>query len=200
VSAGGRCRRALLLGGPGYHGGMIRFGLIGVIIELALTIYALIDVIRTDESQIRGLPKFAWIILIILLPVVGAVVWLVAGKERDESRGAGLRAPGSRSRQPGRPSSPDDDPRFGRLPLTDEEIDAYIRGDDAHIRELEDRLRELDRETFPGEDAGGKSAPSNEGTAEAAGASGAGEPSGGGEAGADHGRTAGDPDDPRPER
>lgn len=177
---------------------MIRFGLIGFIIELALTIYALIDVIRTDESQIRGLPKFAWIILIILLPVVGAVVWLVAGKERDESRAA--RSTDPRAWRPGRPSSPDDDPRFGRSPMTDDEIDAYIRGDDSHIRELEDRLRELDRETFPGEKPGGSAEPAGGGATGSTSRSDAAASPGDSEAGADPGRAAGEPDDPRAER
>jgi hypothetical protein len=85
-------------------------------LPILLAIYALIDCIQTDESQIRGLPKFGWIALIVLVGIVGPVAWLVAGRNR--TGGSRLTLPGSRdpSSQPPRTLAPDDDPEFlGRL-------------------------------------------------------------------------------------
>lgn len=49
---------------------------------LALLIFALVDAIITDESQVKHLPKIGWIILIVILPLAGSIAWLVAGKDR----------------------------------------------------------------------------------------------------------------------
>ncbi len=48
-----------------------------VLLELALTVYCLIDAVQTDELVIRNLPKLAWIFIILLFPIVGGVAWLV---------------------------------------------------------------------------------------------------------------------------
>lgn len=78
---------------------------IPVLIGLGLAIYALVDCIQTDESKVRGLPKLAWIVLIVLITFVGPIAWLIAGKERS--------LPG-RGRQRRGPLGPDDDPDFLR--------------------------------------------------------------------------------------
>ena len=41
--------------------------LIPIILVFGLTIYALIDCARTDESQVKTLPKWGWLLLIIIL-------------------------------------------------------------------------------------------------------------------------------------
>ena len=89
---------------------MLRY--VPVLLEIALTIYCLIDAVTTQDSQIRNLPKFVWVILILLVPVIGDVGWLLAGRPTRASlagdqKGSG---PGPR-RGPGpRPPRPDDDP------------------------------------------------------------------------------------------
>ena len=52
----------------------------GVIIIL-LTVVVLVDVITKDDSQIQHLPKIAWIIIVLLFPIVGSLVWLLAGRQ-----------------------------------------------------------------------------------------------------------------------
>lgn len=52
---------------------------------LALMIFALIDVITSEDWQIKHLPKVFWILLIVFLPMVGSIIWLVAGKDRGTS-------------------------------------------------------------------------------------------------------------------
>ena len=79
------------------------------LIPLAMTIYALVDAIQTEDPLVRHLPKMYWMVLILLFPWVGAIAWLVAGKQK---RGPlnGRRGP----RYPSAPRGPDDDPDFLR--------------------------------------------------------------------------------------
>ena len=51
---------------------------------LALTIYVLVDIITSDEWRIKNLNKFAWIIIVILLPLIGSILWFVVGKQWDQ--------------------------------------------------------------------------------------------------------------------
>ena len=67
---------------------MIR--LLPFVIELALIIFCLIDVIQTPEDGVRNLPKWGWIVLIIIVPLIGSVAWLVAGRPQ-RPRTAGWR-------------------------------------------------------------------------------------------------------------
>lgn len=55
-------------------------GAVGLVL-LGLWIFCLIDVITTDESQVRNLPKLAWPFVVLLLPDVGSIAWLVAGRQ-----------------------------------------------------------------------------------------------------------------------
>jgi hypothetical protein len=48
------------------------------LLVLALVIYAFIDCLSTPETEIRGLPKAVWLLLILFFPLA----WLVAGKRR----------------------------------------------------------------------------------------------------------------------
>jgi hypothetical protein len=73
------------------------------VLPIALVIYALADISRTDESQIKHLPKWAWILISILIIPVGAIAWLIAGKIRHRK---GPKGQG--------PKGPDDDPDFLR--------------------------------------------------------------------------------------
>ena len=83
---------------------------IPLIIIFGLTIYALVDCARADETQIRNLPKWGWLLLIILLGpqavAIGPIAYLIAGRSKPK----GFRAPKRRI------LPPDDDPEFlGRL-------------------------------------------------------------------------------------
>lgn len=75
------------------------------LLVLGVTLYALIDCLRTPAEQVRNLPKVLWMLLIVLLAVVGPLAWLLVGRQRP--------APGPRRSRP-RPVAPDDDPDFLR--------------------------------------------------------------------------------------
>lgn len=56
------------------------------LLPIALTIFALVDCIQTDDEKVRHLPKIGWIVLIVLIWIVGPVAWLIAGRERGHGR------------------------------------------------------------------------------------------------------------------
>lgn len=72
---------------------------------LAIFVYGLVDVIRTDRHLARGISKTSWIIVMVVLPVVGAALWFIIGRPRGAAP-----APQARSH----PLAPDDDPDFLR--------------------------------------------------------------------------------------
>jgi len=51
------------------------------LLVFAVMVLALIDAITRRDDQVRFLPKFAWIIFIILLPLVGSILWFALGRE-----------------------------------------------------------------------------------------------------------------------
>jgi hypothetical protein len=84
--------------------------LVPAALVLAFTVYCVVDVVRSDSSDVRGLPKTFWVILCLLFPLAGGIAWLLAGRPRT-ARAAGPRRVG----RPG-PSvlGPDDDVDFLR--------------------------------------------------------------------------------------
>jgi hypothetical protein len=89
---------------------------IQAVLSIALTVFALADCVQTQDEKVRGVPKWAWIVLIVLLPWVGPITWLFVGRERAWGSGP---AGGSRPRRQG-PLAPDEDPDF--LRRLDEDI------------------------------------------------------------------------------
>ena len=92
---------------------MLRY--VPALLSFALTVYCVIDAFQTDQAEIRTLPKVAWVLLVVLVPVLGPVAWLLLGRptRRSTSRGP-QRHRGDRWREQGdrRPRGPDDDPDF----------------------------------------------------------------------------------------
>jgi hypothetical protein len=46
---------------------------------LAAMIFALVDIITRDSSQVRHLPKVTWVFIVILLPMLGTILWFALG-------------------------------------------------------------------------------------------------------------------------
>jgi Phospholipase_D-nuclease N-terminal len=55
----------------------------GGLLLLALWLFCIIDVIVTDEWRVRNLPKGVWVLLVLVLPDIGSIAWLVAGRPWD---------------------------------------------------------------------------------------------------------------------
>lgn len=113
---------------PAYSGGVLRA--LVTVLALGLTVFALIDCIRTDKHRVQALPKIVWVLVIVLVPVVGPVAWLLAGRSRA--------TPG-RVARPG-PVAPDDDPEF----LRQLEWQRQQEAEDERLRRLEEELRRED--------------------------------------------------------
>lgn len=77
---------------------------VAAILAVAIYIYCIIDVIRTPGSEMRTLPKWVWLVLVVLVPLIGSALWLVLGRV--------WRSPGSRFGRRRGPLAPDDDPTF----------------------------------------------------------------------------------------
>jgi len=83
-----------------------------IVLPIALAVYALVDLVQTRDEDVQGLPKLAWVALIVLIWVVGPIAWLIAGKKGRRWLPGMPRPAGPRGG--GRPVAPDDDPDFLR--------------------------------------------------------------------------------------
>lgn len=54
------------------------------LLVLAAMVFAVVDIITRDESQIKHMPKALWLIVVILVPLVGVILWFVLGREYPE--------------------------------------------------------------------------------------------------------------------
>lgn len=121
---------------------MLRY--LPVLIELGLLVYCLIDIIQTPEGEVRNLPKFGWIVLLILVPIIGGIAWLVAGRPVAPRRAvawpAGPTAGFPEYERPVR--GPDDDTEYlAGLDRADREHEETLRKWEADLKRREQRLR-----------------------------------------------------------
>jgi hypothetical protein len=76
-----------------------------VLAAIGVTIYAVIDCLRSDDSELRGLPKPLWLLVIVAFPLFGGLLYLLLGRQPT---------PGSPTSRRLRTIAPDDDPDFLR--------------------------------------------------------------------------------------
>ena len=122
------------------------------LIVFALVVFALADIIQRPKDEVRHLPKFAWVLVVILLPLVGSILWLTLGRERA---GPSPRRP--TLRMPARPPARADDggpaePAAGAPGSTEAQLAALEREIEEAERQL--RIRELEDELRRRKDAG----------------------------------------------
>ena len=87
------------------------------LILLLIWILALVDSIVADENRVRYLPKAAWVLIVVLLPLIGSAMWFAAGRP--------LRSGGPVPRTIGRPAY--EPPRPAPAPQTEEEFRRQVR-------------------------------------------------------------------------
>ncbi len=130
--------------------GMVRLLMLLFAVAFVLTIVALISCLSAEEADLRTIPRLAWVVVILVLPVVGALTYFPAGRPVPDgavgsgpggaggSGGAGRvwrSATGSGTGQR-RTVAPDDDPDFLRT------IDAHARAaDEELLRQWEEEFR-----------------------------------------------------------
>ncbi len=59
---------------------MVRVWLAAVVIGVVFTLYALVDCAMIDRRRARGVGKAVWVVLIVILPVIGGVLWFAIGR------------------------------------------------------------------------------------------------------------------------
>ncbi len=98
---------------------MPRLLLFATILGVAVIVYSFIDCAMSKPNEVRSISKPAWLITIVLVPLLGTGLWFLFGRPRGNSGGT------ARS-QPRNTGAPDDDPAF--------------------LRDLETRRRQQSRE------------------------------------------------------
>ena len=97
---------------------MIRAMLIigGAAFIVGLTLYTLLDAVRTPAHEARTLPKWLWVLVTLLFPVVGPLMWLILGRPKAQPAAGGPRPGFGQRRNTPAPSvsSPDDDEEYLR--------------------------------------------------------------------------------------
>lgn len=73
---------------------MARALLLAALAVVLVTVFSVIDCALTEGYRVRALPRLLWLLIILLVPVAGPVLWWTVG-----------RAPYTRNRQPPRPSA-----------------------------------------------------------------------------------------------
>ena len=101
------------------------------IATIGLMVFVLVDIITTEEWRIRNLNKVIWVILVIFLPLVGSIIWFLAG--RPSSNSSSAPAPAFLRSSSPQPSFEDDELRIER------EIEFHEN--EARIRRLEAELK-----------------------------------------------------------
>ncbi|GFE16025.1 hypothetical protein Sgleb_40720 [Streptomyces glebosus] len=130
------------------------------LLVLALWIYAFIDCLNTPESQVRGLPKVVWVLIILLFGevLVGPVAWLVAGKQRRPVAGDGSTPSQWHRNHRTKFVAPDDNPEFLQsLKSENKKDEALLKDWEADLRRREEELRR--KEAGPGEANGPEDTP-----------------------------------------
>lgn len=104
---------------------------------LAIYVYGIVDVIRTDKNLTRGISKTAWMVVVIVLPVVGAALWFIIGRPRKDRT-----APQAYTRT----TAPDDDPDF----LRNLELRRRNQAEADRLRKLKEDLQAKERKANGG--------------------------------------------------
>jgi hypothetical protein len=88
-------------------------------------VFTVVDCAVQPNTRHRGVSKPVWVLIVVLIPVLGGILWLTVGR--------------TRAGQVSRRSAPDDDPEFlGRI--------GSVSDQDERIRRLEEELAQLDAE------------------------------------------------------
>ncbi|WP_079236598.1 PLDc N-terminal domain-containing protein [Curtobacterium pusillum] len=113
---------------------MVRLWLIVVVAAVAFTVYAAIDCATMPRERVRSLSRGVWLLLVIVLPVLGGVLWFLLGRAPATKPGGGSGYRG-----------PEDDPDFLGGPHGPERHPTDKDQDDETLRDLEQQFRERER-------------------------------------------------------
>ena len=127
-------------------------------LTLSVMIFALVSIITADSGRVRFLPKFGWVVLVVLIPLVGSLLWYGLGKERaDRQDTPSFDNPRRYTAHRMRPTTVEADmAAIGR--------DLQFHEREMEIRRLEDHLRGKRRRAIEGQNVLGDQVGGSSGT------------------------------------
>lgn len=81
----------------------------GAALLVGVWIFSVLDAAQSDRDQVRTLPKGFWLVILILFPLLGSLLWFWLGRPR-RSRYGSFGAPAEKP-----VVAPDDDPEYLRF-------------------------------------------------------------------------------------
>ena len=103
---------------------------------IAFWVYSIVDCALQPPTRHRGVSKPVWLLIVVLLPIIGGVMWFVVGRARRQ--------------QPSSFRAPDDNPDFLGSIGTVSDQDERIRRLEAELAALDSDAPEPDRGPLPG--------------------------------------------------
>jgi hypothetical protein len=130
---------------------MFRVVVVLALASVVLVALALISSLSVeDRSRLRGLPRWAWVLVILLVPTLGPIAYFLAGRPLPEGRAR----PGGwllgDAAEPPRPRAPDDDPEFLHSldqPTLSSEDEELLRRWEEDLKRREDERRRRNGES-----------------------------------------------------
>ncbi len=95
-------------------------------IPFVVMLYAFIDCLQSPGALVRVLPKWLWLVVIVVVPLLGAIGWLLGGRPARASVDVAAASGSVFGRSRRAAVAPDDDPAFLRQ-LSDEEWQRKMR-------------------------------------------------------------------------
>lgn len=126
---------------------MSRALILGIVVAVALTVYAVVDCAMFDSKRTKVMQKPIWLVVILLIPVIGPLLWMFIGKGSADSA----------KQAPAAPQVIPDDINY----ISDSKSE---REHDARIAELEEQMRLLDEEIERDRQSTMRNHPSNHNT------------------------------------
>lgn len=83
---------------------MLKLAGLLAVISVGFTVWCVVEAIFADGHRLRRLPKAAWILLILFLPLVGSIAWLLAGRPTAAANAAATPAPDRATRDATNPA------------------------------------------------------------------------------------------------
>ena len=123
---------------------------IGLVFEVGFALFCFVDVLIAREAAVKVLPRWGWVVAILVFPLLGGAAYLLAARswraaERAAVNGADRTAAAATA--PAVPSSapavraPDDAALIVALREVNEEHEAMLRRWEDDLRAREERLR-----------------------------------------------------------
>jgi hypothetical protein len=64
-----------------------------LVLEYGFAVFCFVDVVRSPEAAVPWVPRWGWVVAVLLFPIVGAVAWVVAGRRRRSAVRTGTPLP-----------------------------------------------------------------------------------------------------------